>query len=622
MTTDPGPSKRMMTTCTNVSVQAHHVSRAKRGQKLGTVLGFRGCTVWLTGLSGAGKTSIAFQVEAILVERGLAAYGLDGDNVRTGLNCNLGFSPEDRKENIRRVAEVSKLFADSGQICLCSFVSPFEADRQMARRIHKDFDIPFFEVFVDTPLNICEARDTKGLYKKARLGTIKGFTGIDQEYERPSKPELVVTTVGCSVEESAAKIIDLLEREFIIPRQKEQVVQELFVPLERVHKAKQEAKSLVDVEIGQVDLQWLQVLAEGWASPLTGFMREDQYLQTQHFRFLVDPNLDQEVNQSIPIVLAITDQDKLKIEGHSAVALKFQGQAVAILRKPEVWSHRKEERCARQFGTTDPRHPYVKLILEGGNWLLGGNIEVLERIRWNDGLDEYRLTPNEIRARLREMNADAVFAFQLRNPIHNGHAMLMQDTRKKLLDRGFKNPILLLHPLGGWTKDDDVPLATRILQHKAVLEDKVLEEESTLLAIFPSPMTYAGPVEVQWHAKARMNAGANFYIVGRDPAGIPHPDKNATPDGNLYDPTHGARVLTMARGLGNLEIIPFKVAAYDVKNKKMAFFELERKEDFDFISGTRMRGLARTGQNPPDGFMAPKAWQVLVNYYRNGERDS
>ncbi|KAH0554522.1 bifunctional 3'-phosphoadenosine 5'-phosphosulfate synthase [Cotesia glomerata] len=621
MTTDPGPSKRMMTTCTNVSAQAHHVSRAKRGQKLGTVLGFRGCTVWLTGLSGAGKTSIAFQVEAILVERGLAAYGLDGDNVRTGLNCNLGFSPEDRKENIRRVAEVSKLFADSGQICLCSFVSPFEADRQMARRIHKDFDIPFFEVFVDTPLNICEARDTKGLYKKARLGTIKGFTGIDQEYERPSKPELVVTTVGCSVEESAAKIIDLLEREFIIPRQKEQVVQELFVPLERVHKAKHEAQSLVDVEIGQVDLQWLQVLAEGWASPLTGFMREDQYLQTQHFRFLVDPNLDQEVNQSIPIVLAITDQDKLKIEGHSAVALKFQGQAVAILRKPEVWPHRKEERCARQFGTTDPRHPYVKLILEGGNWLLGGNIEVLERIRWNDGLDKYRLTPNEIRTRLREMNADAVFAFQLRNPIHNGHAMLMQDTRKKLLDRGFKNPILLLHPLGGWTKDDDVPLATRILQHKAVLEDKVLEEDSTLLAIFPSPMTYAGPVEVQWHAKARMNAGANLYIVGRDPAGIPHPDKNATPDGNLYDPTHGARVLTMARGLGNLEIIPFKVAAYDVKNKKMAFFEPERKEDFDFISGTRMRGLARTGQNPPDGFMAPKAWQVLVNYYRNGERN-
>lgn len=169
--------------CANVSFQAHHVSRTKRGQVLGAVRGFRGCTVWLTGLSGAGKTSIAFQVEASLVDLGIPAYGLDGDNVRSGLNCNLGFSKEDRKENIRRVAEVAKLFADSGQICLCSFVSPFEEDRQMAREIHRQSKLTFFEVFVDTPLDVCEARDTKGLYKKAREGTIKGFTGIDQLYE-------------------------------------------------------------------------------------------------------------------------------------------------------------------------------------------------------------------------------------------------------------------------------------------------------------------------------------------------------------------------------------------------------------------------------------------------------
>lgn len=145
---------------------------------IGKVRGFRGCTVWLTGLSGAGKTSIAFQVEAFLVDRGIAAYGLDGDNVRTGLNRNLGFSKEDRTENIRRVAEVAKLFADSGQVCLCSFVSPFEEDRQMARQIHKESDLPFFEVFVDTPLTVCEARDTKGLYKKAREGAYSNFTKI------------------------------------------------------------------------------------------------------------------------------------------------------------------------------------------------------------------------------------------------------------------------------------------------------------------------------------------------------------------------------------------------------------------------------------------------------------
>ncbi|XP_057336092.1 bifunctional 3'-phosphoadenosine 5'-phosphosulfate synthase isoform X1 [Microplitis mediator] len=610
------PSKRMMITCTNVSAQAHQVSRGNRGDKLGKVRGFRGCTVWLTGLSGAGKTSIAFKVEAILVERGIAAYGLDGDNVRTGLNCNLGFTPEDRKENIRRVAEVAKLFADSGQICLCSFVSPFEEDRQMARKIHKDFDIPFFQVFVDTPLPICEARDTKGLYKKARQGIIKGFTGIDQVYEEPSNPDLVITTEYCTLEESASKVIELLERQCVIPAlpKPQSLIKELFVPNTRVSDAKKEANALVSIEINYIDVQWLQVLAEGWASPLTGFMRENQYLETQHLGCLIENNC--EINQSIPIVLAINSEDKNKVEEHSAITLRYKGQPLAILRKPEIYPHRKEERCARQFGTTDIRHPYIRIIYDSGDWLIGGDIEVLDKIKWNDGLDDYRLTPNEIKEKCKEMKADAVFAFQLRNPIHNGHAILMQDTKQRLLDRGFKNPVLLLHPLGGWTKDDDVPLHTRILQHKAVLEENVLEENSTLLAIFPSPMMYAGPVEVQWHAKARMNAGANFYIVGRDPAGIPHPDKNSTPDGNLYDPTHGARVLTMARGLSSLEIIPFKVAAYDKKHKKMAFYDPERKEDFDFISGTRMRGLAKTGQNPPDGFMAPKAWQVLADYYK------
>lgn len=159
-------------TCANVSYQDHNVSRVKRGEALGFTNGFRGCTIWLTGLSGAGKTSISFQVEAYLVNRGIAAYSLDGDNVRTGLNKNLGFSEEDRTENIRRVAEVAKLFADSGQICLCSFVSPFEKDRQMAREIHEAGKLPFFEVFIDTPLDVCEARDTKGLYKRARRGNL------------------------------------------------------------------------------------------------------------------------------------------------------------------------------------------------------------------------------------------------------------------------------------------------------------------------------------------------------------------------------------------------------------------------------------------------------------------
>lgn len=214
----------------------------------------------------------------------------------------------------------------------------------------------------------------------------------------------------------------------------------------------------------------------------------------------------------------------------------------------------------------------------------------MDRIKWNDGLDQYRLTPNELRSRFKQLKCDSVFAFQLRNPIHNGHALLMQDCRRQILERGYKNPVLLLHPLGGWTKDDDVPLPTRMAQHQAVLDAGVLNREHTVLAIFPSPMMYAGPTEVQWHAKARMNAGATFYIVGRDPAGMPHPDKSLYPDGDLYDGTHGQRVLKMAPGLDQLEIIPFRVAAYDKTISKMAFFDPTRKADFEFISGTKMRG--------------------------------
>ncbi|KAG8327231.1 Bifunctional 3'-phosphoadenosine 5'-phosphosulfate synthase 2 [Homalodisca vitripennis] len=156
-------------------------------------------------------TSISFELEAYLVARGVPAYGLDGDNIRTGLNRNLGFSKEDREENIRRVAEVARLFADSGVVALCSFVSPFSQDREMARKIHRENDLPFFEVFVDTPLNVCEQRDVKGLYKKARQGSIKGFTGVDQPYEKPEVPDLVVKTVNSTIEESCLQVVQLLE---------------------------------------------------------------------------------------------------------------------------------------------------------------------------------------------------------------------------------------------------------------------------------------------------------------------------------------------------------------------------------------------------------------------------
>lgn len=165
-----------------------HVGGVDRAKNFG----HRSRTVWFTGLSGSGKSTLAFAVEQALTERGVAAYVLDGDNVRFGLNRDLGFSPEDRTENIRRIGEVCRLFQDAGLVVLTAFVSPYAADRESVRALHPEG--AFVEVFVDTPLEICEARDVKGLYAKARTGEIPEFTGISAPYEPPISPELRIDT--------------------------------------------------------------------------------------------------------------------------------------------------------------------------------------------------------------------------------------------------------------------------------------------------------------------------------------------------------------------------------------------------------------------------------------------
>ena len=172
--------------------------------------GHRGAVLWLTGLSGAGKSTIAQALEAELFGRGMHTYVLDGDNIRHGLNSNLGFSPEDRVENIRRVGEVAKLMADSGAVAITAFISPYRADRRRAREIALQSKADFIEVFVDAPLAVCEERDPKELYKKARAGKIREFTGIDAPYEAPEDPEIIVRTHEQSVEESVAAILQQL----------------------------------------------------------------------------------------------------------------------------------------------------------------------------------------------------------------------------------------------------------------------------------------------------------------------------------------------------------------------------------------------------------------------------
>ena len=171
----------------------------------------KGVTLWMTGLSGSGKSTIAVALEQVLLQQGKHAYRLDGDNVRHGLNKNLGFSAEDRAENIRRIGEVAKLFAEAGILTITSFISPYRADRDLVRKLHDDAGLPFFEVYVDAPLEVAEERDPKGLYKKARAGEIKGFTGIDDPYEAPQNPELHLRTDKLSVEDSVRALLSYLD---------------------------------------------------------------------------------------------------------------------------------------------------------------------------------------------------------------------------------------------------------------------------------------------------------------------------------------------------------------------------------------------------------------------------
>ncbi|KAI7890209.1 adenylylsulfate kinase [Mucor mucedo] len=191
---------------TNITWHEGSVSLAERQ----TLLNQKGFTLWFTGLSASGKSTLASALEQTLLHAGVNAYRLDGDNIRFGLNKNLGFGPDDRTENIRRISEVAKLFADATVIAITAFISPYRADRDTARALHQAANIPFIEVYADAPLSVVEERDPKGLYKKAKAGEIKEFTGISAPYEAPENAEIHIKTHEGTVEQGVQQILDYL----------------------------------------------------------------------------------------------------------------------------------------------------------------------------------------------------------------------------------------------------------------------------------------------------------------------------------------------------------------------------------------------------------------------------
>ena len=194
-------------TSPDVVWQPTTLDRDERAEALGN----RGATIWFTGLSGSGKSTVAAACERLLVADGRPAYLLDGDNLRHGLNGDLGFSAADRDENVRRVAEVARLFADAGVVALVPLISPYREARRRARALHEATGVPFLEVFVDTPLEVCEERDPKGLYTKARAGELTGMTGIDDPYEAPESPDLIITPDDGRAVAAATRVLALLD---------------------------------------------------------------------------------------------------------------------------------------------------------------------------------------------------------------------------------------------------------------------------------------------------------------------------------------------------------------------------------------------------------------------------
>jgi len=321
------------------------------------------------------------------------------------------------------------------------------------------------------------------------------------------------------------------------------------------------------------------------------------------------------------------------------------GEPIAIIKAPEVYDFRKEELITRHWGSWDPDHPYVRdVIMSAEPYLLGGEIEKARRIRYRDGLDQWRLTPQELLSEFKSRGADGVFAFQTRNPTHAGHAHLMKDGRRQLIEKGFKHPVLWLSPLGGWTKSDDAPLDVRVKQHQAVLDEKMLDPAWTVLAIWPSPMVYSGPTEVQWHAKSRRVAGADYFIVGRDPAGLPYSDSyakahNQSKGDDVYEPDHGRYVLQMSPGIGEMGFLASGAVHYDktdgeMKPKPPGMTKSEFSKQFLKISGSKMRQMGQLGvdlcenmeaipsnwaDHPacvPPKFMVRSGWKIMREYYQ------
>jgi len=314
----------------------------------------KGATYWFTGLSGAGKSTLSEALKKNLdtiTGDSSKCFILDGDIIRTGLNKGLGFSEEDRAENIRRINEVSKLFNMAGVIVFVAFISPYANARDLAKASHQASNLDFFECHISASLEVCEKRDVKGLYKKARAGEIKNFTGISDPYEEPKAPELNVNTGEMTLDQCVAKVVKHMEEQKVLQNKSQPMITESLVEAATAEE-RAAADAMPSIDIDLHSCQYLETIANGWAAPLKGFMNELQLVESMHMKTVTDKNGKAHL-LSVPITQHVTTAQKEALAGKPAVAIKCSAvsdKVLAVIHYPTFYANRKEEICTRTFG--------------------------------------------------------------------------------------------------------------------------------------------------------------------------------------------------------------------------------------------------------------------------------
>jgi sulfate adenylyltransferase len=594
---------------TNVHWHEGEVTRAERNQ----LLGHKGATIWFTGLSGSGKSTVAVALEKVLWERGYLSYRLDGDNIRLGINKNLGFTAADRTENIRRIGEVAKLFVDSGVIALTSFISPYRADRDVVRKLHADAGIDFIEVHVDLPLAEAEKRDPKGLYKKARAGQIKNFTGIDDPYEAPENPELVLKSHEMSLEAEVQALLDLLEQRGILPPADGLIkphgsatLNPLYVSDVTKRKALlAEAEKLPSLLLNSAAAANAVMLGAGYFNPLTGYMNladalsVAEKLKTTSGLFWPVPivNLTNVAGVKAGSRIALRDPN---VEGQPVLAI-MDVKAVEAVSAEQIGFM-----AEKIFGTLDAKHPGVGTFTKLGNTLVSGPIQVLGFSYFKEEFPDTFRTAVEIREEIAKRGWKKVVAFQTRNPMHRAHEELCRMAKERLGADG-----IVIHMLLGKLKEGDIPAPVRDASIRKMVE-LYFEPNTVMVCGYGFDMLYAGPREAVLHAVFRQNMGATHLIVGRDHAGV----------GSYYGPFDAQTVFDTSVPKGALQIETFR-ADNTAWSKKLGKVVMMREapghtpDDFINLSGTKVREMLGKGIAPPPEFSRPEVAKILSDYYQS-----